>query len=115
MGCRPDGAIAGLPVRSFARLGQPLLAEELDGGLQILLARLERLLAVHHAGASPIAELFHQLRARSDAQASASAAAISAPSAAASSTAVSPSSLPSFPRPSLPASAMPVVSCLTAR
>src|SRR5207253_9053064 len=113
MDVRPDGALAGLPVRSFARLGQPLLAEELDGSLQILLARLERFLAVHHAGASPIAELFHQLRARSHAQASASA--ISAPSAAASGTAASPSSLPSVPRPSLTASAMREVIRRTAR
>src|SRR5207237_1263261 len=77
MDVRPDGALAGLPVRSFARLGQPLLAEELDGGLQILLGRLACLLEVHHARASPIGELFAQLRGRRGAQASPPAAATS--------------------------------------
>src|SRR6266850_2177673 len=61
---RPDGALAGFAVRALACLGEPLLSKELDGGLQITVGRLERLLAVHHPGAGPIAEVLHQLRGR---------------------------------------------------
>jgi uncharacterized membrane protein (UPF0136 family) len=38
---RPDRSLAGLAVGTLAGLREPLLAEELDGGLQIALGRLE--------------------------------------------------------------------------
>src|SRR6266550_8067303 len=61
---RPDDALTGLAMGSLACLGETLLAQELDGGLQIALGRLERFLAVHDPGAGPIAEVLHELRGR---------------------------------------------------
>src|SRR5215467_1680328 len=60
----PDDALTGIPVGALAGLSESLLPEELDGRFEIALRRLERLLAVHHAGAGPVAEVLHQLRAR---------------------------------------------------
>src|SRR5215510_3967009 len=59
-----DGSLASFSVRTLAGLGQALLSEELDGGLEVAVARLERLLAIHHAGAGAVAKLLDVLGSR---------------------------------------------------
>ena len=56
-----DQPLRGHALRPFLGLGRPLLAQHVDGLLQIAARLLERLLAVHHAGARAGAQLRHEL------------------------------------------------------
>ena len=50
-----DRSFAVLAVRAFGRLGQALLAQRLDGLVEVAIALDERLLAIHHARACCVA------------------------------------------------------------
>ena len=52
-----DDAFAGRPIGALFSLGDALRAEVRDGGVHVATSLLERLLAIHHARAGPLAEL----------------------------------------------------------
>ena len=109
-------AVLGVAVLALLGIGEPLLAQELDGLVEAAVGGLQGGLAVHHAGARALAELHHRLGVgrHQDTSASAAAPAIS-PSAPVSVPSVSASSLASVPRPSRIASATREVISRTAR
>ena len=57
-----DDAFARRAVGTLLGLGDALLAEVLDGGVHVATILLERLLAIHHAGAGALAEFRNSLR-----------------------------------------------------
>src|SRR2546427_5143632 len=62
MHIRGDEALRRLAAGPLVGLGGALFAQQVDGLLDVTARFLECLLAVHHAGARPGAELRHQLR-----------------------------------------------------
>ena len=52
-----DGALGGFVVTALGKGGLALLAENLDGALEVAFGLGEGLLAIHHAGAGHVAQL----------------------------------------------------------
>src|SRR5438270_6178963 len=109
-----NAAFLGLAPPALPRVGQPFLPHILGGGIEVAVRGGERGLAVHHAGARPLAQLHHGLGVGGHQETSASAAAISL-SSSPSPVSAALSSLPSVPRPSFTASAIREVMRRTAR
>src|SRR5215472_6463168 len=107
------GAVTRVAVLLLGRVGQPLLAEEFHGGLEVAAGGLQRSLAIHDPRSRAVAELLHHGGFR-HAHASAWATAISG-SAPISAAVPSASSLLRAPRPSRMASATREVMRRTAR
>ena len=59
LGYQTDQPFGGHAARLRAGLDDPLLAQEIDGILDVALGFAKCLLAVHHAGAAAFAQLFH--------------------------------------------------------
>src|SRR6267143_1907728 len=104
----------GLAAFALLGVGQALLPQILGGVVVVAVRGGERRLAVHHAGARPLAQLHHGLGVGGHQETSASAAAISL-SSSPSPVSAALSSFPSVPRPSLTASAIREVMRRTAR
>src|SRR6185436_15078714 len=79
-------AVLGVAALTLLGVGQPLLAQELDGGVEVAIAGLQGRLAIHDASARAVAQLHHRLGVgrHQDTSASAVTSAISAPSVSAS-------------------------------
>src|SRR5262249_60001599 len=107
-----DDAFLGPPPLALLGVGKSLLAQIFGGSVEVAVRGGQCGLAVHHAGARPLAKLHDALGVGSHQETSASALAISSsPSGGP----PEPSSLPSVPRPSLTASATREVIRRTAR
>ena len=57
-----DEALAGVAARLLGRGGQALLAQQRDGLVEVAVGLGQRVLAVHEAGAGPLAQFLDQLR-----------------------------------------------------
>ncbi len=55
-----DEALGRHAAALLGGLGEALLAQPVDGGLDVALGLVERVLAIHHAGAGLLAQLFDQ-------------------------------------------------------
>ena len=55
-----DETVGGDAAALLGRLGETLLTQPIDGRLDVAAGLAERILAVHHAGAGLLAQVFHQ-------------------------------------------------------
>ena len=55
-----DEALGGDAAALLGRLGEALLAQPVDGRLDVAVGLAERVLAIHHAGAGLLAQVLHQ-------------------------------------------------------